>query len=147
MSNVISLAAVRAARQEAFAKHAAERDSNLAACVAIAQPHSRAGARAGAAPSPKPCPTPPVAPPAAPPLHWRESQRGNPYATTERYHVVVYPTGGSWGYRITERVANQGAYGPGRFTSRDEAMAAAEVALTDLESRGRGATSLNQPNL
>jgi hypothetical protein len=140
MGNVISLAAVRAARQEAFAQRATERDSNLAACIAIAQPR---GARAGAAPSPKPRPAPPVAPPLpAPPLHWRESQRGNPYATTARYHVVVYPTGGSWGYRITEQVTKQGAYGPGRFTSRDEAMAAAEAALADLESRssdlGRG---------
>jgi hypothetical protein len=119
---VISFAAVRAARQEAFAKCATERDSNLAACIAIAQPH----ARAGAIPEPKPVPAKPEP---APALAWQRSQRGNPYVVTKRHHVVVYPTGGSWGYRITERATEQGAYGPGRFTSRDEAMTAAEAAL------------------
>ena len=37
--------------------------------------------------------------PAAPP-QWRLSQRGNPYATIDGYHLVVFKRGGSWSFRI-----------------------------------------------
>ena len=65
----------------------------------------------------KPEPTP--APEPGPTLPWRESRRGNLYTTTARFHCVVYPVGRAWGYRITERTTEQGAYGPGRFYSDD----------------------------
>ena len=79
----------------------------------------------------KPEPTP--APEPGPTLPWRESRRGNLYTTTARFHCVVYPVGRAWGYRITERTTEQGAYGPGRFYSQNEAVAAAEEALGDFE--------------
>jgi hypothetical protein len=76
-----------------------------------------------------------------PPLPWRESRRGNLYTTTARFHCVVYPVGRAWGYRITERTTEQGAYGPGRFYSQNEAVAAAEEALGDFERDPRAGVS------
>ena len=79
-------------------------------------------------------PEPAPAPEPGPTLPWRESRRGNLYTTTARFHCVVYPVGPrAWGYRITERTTEQGAYGPGRFYSQNEAVAAAEEALGDFE--------------
>jgi hypothetical protein len=68
-----------------------------------------------------------------PALPWRESRRGNLYTTTTRFHCVVYPVGRAWGYRITERTTEQGAYSHGRFYSQNAAVAAAEEALGDFE--------------
>ena len=92
------------------------------------------GAVGQLAPARKPEPAPDrVEGEPAPTLPWKESRRGNLYTTTARFHCVVYPVGRAWGYRITDQRTEQGAYGPGRFYSQNEAVAAAEEALGDFE--------------
>jgi hypothetical protein len=74
----------------------------------------------------------------APALPWKESRRGNLYTTTTRFHCVVYPLGSrAWGYRITDRGTDQGAYGRGRHPDQISAQLAAEEDLRHFEGDPR----------
>ena len=64
-------------------------------------------------------------------LQWRTSQRGNPYALVDGFHVVVFRRQtGQWSLRIEEIDSGETWYSEGRFVSPAEAKA---VAFQQLE--------------
>jgi hypothetical protein len=90
MSNVISLAAVRQARQAG-----APKPTPSPPPVATAPPPARPAA------APKPEPPKPAAPAQ---LRWRQSQRGNPWTKDPGtgLHLVLYETRRGWRGRVTQ---------------------------------------------
>jgi len=69
--------------------------------------------------------------PAAPP-QWRLSQRGNPYATIDGYHLVVFKRGGSWSFRIELTGTEREWYSERRYQTEDTARSDALLAVRQL---------------
>jgi len=65
---------------------------------------------------------------APPPPRWRLSRRGNPYVTTEGYHIVVFKRGVSWAFRI-EQIDSEQAL---RCQTEDAARSDALLAVRQL---------------
>ena len=68
---------------------------------------------------------------AAPP-QWRLSQRGNPYATIDGYHLVVFKRGGSWSFRIELTGTEREWYSERRYQTEDTARSDALLAVRQL---------------
>jgi hypothetical protein len=63
-------------------------------------------------------------------LHWRTSQRGNPFALVDGFNVVIFRRQtGEWSVRIEELETGQDCYPEGRYSDEREARTAAFQAL------------------
>jgi hypothetical protein len=100
MSNIISLAEARAARE----RLRAAMTTSTGAFVSHRSP--------APAPAPEPPPPPPASEPAAEPeVVWRESAKGNLWTVLGHWHVVVFPSKfGGWAIRITDQRSAEGRF-------------------------------------
>jgi hypothetical protein len=68
-------------------------------------------------------------------LHWRTSQRGNPFALVDGFNVVIFRRQtGEWSVRIEELETGRDWYPAGRFSDQNEARAAAFQSLRQIMS-------------
>jgi hypothetical protein len=72
---------------------------------------------------------------------WRTSRKGNRFTCVHGFHIVVFRRNAQWSIGISDRAADEMTFGPKRYASEDEALAAAFDALLYMESK-RSATSL-----
>jgi hypothetical protein len=71
-------------------------------------------------------------------LHWRTSQRGNPFTLVDGFNVVVFRRQtGQWSVRIEELETGQDWYPEGRYLDQAEAKACAFQALRRIASEPR----------
>src|SRR6516225_4923212 len=68
-------------------------------------------------------------------LHWKLSQRGNPYVgVNDAFHIVVFRRG-SWAFRIEDLRTGQAWFSERRYESEDAARAEALLAVSELRGR------------
>jgi hypothetical protein len=127
MSNAISLAAVRAARQGAATRPTPE---------PARAPPARQAVRA-VAPKPQPLPPPPAPP------RWRESQAGNLWTKDAcGRHVVIFQNRRGWGARVTLPSGEAWFENMPGVEGAEEARAWAEGWLAETAVRTSGAGGL-----
>jgi hypothetical protein len=68
-------------------------------------------------------------------LHWKLSQRGNPYVVVnDAFHIVVFRRG-SWAFRIEDLRTGQAWFSERRYESEDAARADALLAVGQLRGK------------
>jgi hypothetical protein len=134
MSNVISLAEVRAARQQADAQ------TRAAPSPAGSRPARPQARPLTAAPKPARAPVPP------PPLHWRESQAGNLWTKDAAgVHFVIFQNRRGWGGRATLPSGEAWFENMPSVSSAEEARAWAEEWLASKSTGSAAQLAASQP--
>jgi hypothetical protein len=72
---------------------------------------------------------------------WRRSRKGNAFTNVHGFHIVVFQRNAQWSIGISGCATDEMTFGPKRYASEDEALAAAFDALLYMESK-RSVTSL-----
>lgn len=69
---------------------------------------------------------------------WKQSSKGKPYITKDGYHIVVFPRGKLYSFKIERKASKEVYFSRGNFKTADEAKLSAFDAMNFLEAEEQG---------